>query len=59
MAKIVVSLDGNVLQEMTLSKLRTSIGRRSHNDVVIDNRAISGDHAVIVTILHDSFTWKT
>jgi pSer/pThr/pTyr-binding forkhead associated (FHA) protein len=55
MAKIVVSLDGAVLQEMTLSKERTSIGRRSHNDVVIDNRAISGDHAVIVTILHDAF----
>jgi pSer/pThr/pTyr-binding forkhead associated (FHA) protein len=55
MAKIVVSLDGTVLQELTLSKERTSIGRRSHNDIVIDNRAISGEHAVIVTILKDSF----
>jgi hypothetical protein len=55
MAKIVVSLDGTVLQEVILAKERISIGRRSHNDVVIDNRAISGDHAVIVTTLNDSF----
>jgi hypothetical protein len=55
MAKIVVSLDGTVLQEMALTKERTTIGRRSLNDIVIDNRAISGEHAVIVTILKDSF----
>jgi pSer/pThr/pTyr-binding forkhead associated (FHA) protein len=55
MAKIVVSLDGTVLQELALTKERTTIGRRSLNDIVIDNRAISGEHAVIVTILKDSF----
>ena len=47
MAMLVLSLDGVVLREINLSKERTTIGRRSHNDVVIDNLAVSGEHAVI------------
>src|SRR5205823_8686520 len=34
---------------------RTTIGRKPHNDIQIDNLAVSGEHAVIVTILQDSF----
>ena len=55
MAKLILSLDGLVLKEYALTKERTSIGRKPHNDVQIDNLAVSGDHAVIVTILDDSF----
>jgi pSer/pThr/pTyr-binding forkhead associated (FHA) protein len=55
MAKIVLSMDGVVLQEMALSKERITIGRRPHNDLVIDNSAISAEHAVIVTMLRDAF----
>jgi pSer/pThr/pTyr-binding forkhead associated (FHA) protein len=44
---MVLSLDGVVLREVNLSKERTTIGRRSHNDVVIDNLAVSGEHAVV------------
>jgi pSer/pThr/pTyr-binding forkhead associated (FHA) protein len=55
MATILLTQDGTVLQEMTITKERTTIGRRPHNDVVIDNLTISGEHAVIVTILKDSF----
>jgi hypothetical protein len=55
MAKIVLSMDGVVLQEMALSKERITIGRRPHNDLVIDNSAISAEHAVIVTMLHDAY----
>jgi pSer/pThr/pTyr-binding forkhead associated (FHA) protein len=47
MARLVLSLDGVVLREINLSKERTTVGRRSHNDVVIDNLAVSGEHAVI------------
>jgi len=54
MAKIVLSMDGVVLQEMTLSKERITIGRRPHNDLVIDNSAVSAEHAVIVTMLQDA-----
>ena len=39
----------------TLTKERTTIGRKPHNDIQIDNLAVSGEHAVIVTILNDSF----
>ncbi|MGV8893298.1 MAG: FHA domain-containing protein [Burkholderiaceae bacterium] len=55
MAKIILMADGVVLQEMTLSKERITIGRRSSNDIVIDNLAISGQHAAITTIQNDSF----
>ena len=55
MAKLILSVDGQVLKEYTLSKERTLIGRKPHNDIQIDNLAVSGEHAVIVTILNDSF----
>jgi len=55
MAKLILSMDGLVLKEFTLSKERTTIGRKPHNDIQIDNLAVSGEHAVIVTILNDSF----
>ena len=55
MAKIVLSMDGVILQEMVLSKERITIGRRPHNDLVIDNSAISAEHAVIVTMLRDAY----
>src|SRR5262245_45538866 len=55
MAKLILSMDGLVLKEIPLTKERTSIGRKPHNDIQIDNLAVSGEHAVIVTILNDSF----
>jgi predicted component of type VI protein secretion system len=55
MAKLILSMDGLVLKEIALDKERLSIGRKPHNDIQIDNLAISGEHAVIVTILADSF----
>jgi pSer/pThr/pTyr-binding forkhead associated (FHA) protein len=48
-------MDGLVLKEIPLTKERTTIGRKPHNDIQIDNLAVSGEHAVIVTILNDSF----
>jgi len=54
-AKLILSMDGVVLHEYTLNKERMTIGRKPHNDVAIDNLAVSGEHAAIVTILNDSF----
>jgi hypothetical protein len=48
-------MDGLVLKEIALNKERMTIGRRSSNDIQIDNLAISGEHAAVVTILDDSF----
>ena len=55
MAKLILSMDGLVLKEYTLTKERTTLGRKPHNDIQIDNLAVSGEHAVVVTILNDSF----
>ena len=55
MAKLILSLEGSVLREVPLDKERITIGRKPHNDIKIDNLAVSGEHACIVTILDDSF----
>lgn len=47
MAKIVLSLNGVVLQEASLSNGKIRIGRHPHNDMVIESRAISGEHAMV------------
>jgi hypothetical protein len=47
MAKLLVTLDGVELREVRLSKDRTTIGRRSANDVAIDDRRVSGMHAAV------------
>lgn len=54
-AKLILSMDGAVLKEYSLAKERTTIGRKPHNDIVIDNLAVSSEHAAIITILNDSF----
>ena len=48
MPKITVMMDGAVHSEVTLTKERTSIGRRPYNDVVIENLTVSGEHAALV-----------
>ena len=55
MAKLILSMDGLILKEYTLAKERTTIGRKPQNDIQIDNLAVSGEHAVVVSILNDSF----
>jgi pSer/pThr/pTyr-binding forkhead associated (FHA) protein len=55
MAKLILSLEGSVIREVTLDKERVTIGRRPQNDIQIENLAVSGEHACIVTILNDSF----
>ena len=46
MPKMIVSIDGVVIKEVQLTKDKTTLGRRPYNDIVIDNLAISGEHAV-------------
>lgn len=54
MAKLILSLDGALLGEYPLDKEHITIGRRSANDIHIDNLAVSGEHATIVTIGNNS-----
>jgi pSer/pThr/pTyr-binding forkhead associated (FHA) protein len=55
MARLVLSLDGQVLAEYNMSKERYTVGRLPDNDIRIDNAAVSGHHALIINILNDSF----
>ena len=55
MSKVILSLEGSVIREMNLDKERVTIGRKPHNDIQIENLAVSSEHARIVTILNDSF----
>ena len=55
MAKLILSIDGSVIREIPLNKDRVTIGRKPQNDIPIENLAVSGEHACIVTILDDSF----
>jgi predicted component of type VI protein secretion system len=54
-AKLILSMDGVVIKEYPLTKERTTIGRKPHNDIAIDNLAVSSEHAAVITILNDSF----
>jgi pSer/pThr/pTyr-binding forkhead associated (FHA) protein len=47
MSKLVISLDGVVIKEALISKEKTTLGRRPYNDIVIDNLAVSGEHALL------------
>ncbi|MDO8286788.1 MAG: FHA domain-containing protein [Rhodoferax sp.] len=47
MPKMIVSIDEVVIKEVQLTKDKTTLGRRPYNDIVIDNLAVSGEHAVL------------
>jgi hypothetical protein len=55
MGKLVVSLDGVVIKEVQITKDKTTLGRRPYNDIVIDNLAVSGEHAVLQMMGSDVF----
>lgn len=44
-----------MIREVPLDKERVMIGRKPSNEIQIENLAVSGEHACIVTILNDSF----
>ena len=52
---LVLTLNQSVLGEFPLDKERLLIGRKPENDIQVDNLAVSGQHAAIITILNDSF----
>lgn len=55
MAKLVLTFNGDVIREYDLDQETMTIGRKTDNDIHIDNLAVSGNHAKILTILNDSF----
>src|SRR5579864_4233589 len=55
MSKLVLFMPDDTTLEVPLARERTTIGRRADNDICLPNLAVSGEHAVVVTILADSF----
>lgn len=54
MAKIIITAEGKLIKEVELVKERMTIGRKAHNDIVIDHRAVSSAHATITVMLDDA-----
>ena len=55
MAKLVLSLNGIVQREYEINQERLVIGRKPDNDIQIDSLQVSGKHALLITMLQDSF----
>jgi hypothetical protein len=55
MAKLVITEADGGTREFALNKERITIGRHADNDIALNDKAVSGRHAVIITILRDSF----
>lgn len=55
MGKLIVSDSNGQTKEYALEKERVTIGRHQDNDIPLNDKAVSGHHAVVITILQDSF----
>ena len=55
MAKIIVTLDDTLIKVVPLVKERMTLGRRPYNDIVVDNLAVSGEHAALQAIGNEFF----
>jgi len=55
LAKLLVMREGVIEQTVQLTKERMTVGRHKHNDIVLNHAAVSGEHAIVTTILDDSF----
>lgn len=55
MPKVILSTDGVVIKEVQLTKERSTLGRRPYNDIVIDNLAVSGEHAALQMVAGQVF----
>jgi pSer/pThr/pTyr-binding forkhead associated (FHA) protein len=55
MTTIQLSFNGRIIESYSLTKETTTIGRKSDNDIQLDNLAVSGHHAKILTLLNDAF----
>jgi hypothetical protein len=53
MAKLVLSSGGSLVRQYFIDKERFTIGRQAHNDLVIEDPAVSRDHAIIITVGND------
>lgn len=55
MSKLLVYFDGELVGEQQLDRERIMIGRQPGNDLQLDHHAVSGSHAMVITVRSDSF----
>lgn len=55
MSHLVVTMDDKLVGEFPVDKDKLTIGRKSDNDICINNLAVSGYHSQIITVLDSSF----
>ncbi|MBI2382609.1 MAG: FHA domain-containing protein [Gammaproteobacteria bacterium] len=55
MGKLIVTDASGATKDFPLTKERVTIGRHPDNDIALNDKAVSGHHAVVITILQDSF----
>jgi len=53
--KLILKFGDSILGEYPLDKETLTIGRKPNNDITVENLAVSGQHARVITILQDSF----
>lgn len=52
MASLILTHDGAVIREYKLANERTTVGRKPHNDIHLEDPTVSGDHAVFLKHQH-------
>lgn len=55
MGKLIITDSSGTSREFPLTKERVTIGRHPDNDISLNDKAVSGRHAVVISILQDSF----
>ena len=55
MSKLVLQGDRGSAREFALDRERITLGRKANSDIHLDDSAVSGNHAVIITLGSDSF----
>ncbi len=52
MARLILTHEGAVIREYQLNKDRTSVGRKPHNDIHLEDPTVSGEHAIFLKLQH-------
>ncbi len=52
MSRLILTHDGAVIREYKLDKERTTVGRKPHNDIHLEDPTVSGEHAVFLKLQH-------
>ncbi|MBI3562505.1 MAG: FHA domain-containing protein [Gammaproteobacteria bacterium] len=52
MPRLILTHEGAVLREYRLEHERTTLGRKGHNNIVLDDPTVSGEHAAFLKLQH-------